>query len=138
MYFNPKKVAFSRHESFVLRFGWLMKGFRAFEDDPNIFTNKDAVVTLGVGKNMVNSIRHWLRASKLIVWEPDTKDVTSFGRVIFSKGKGIRPIFYCTHPPRRICCSLMTIDFGKAIEADYFLWRYWLVTYLQLRKWRTA
>jgi hypothetical protein len=91
MYFNPKKVAFSRHESFVLRFGWLTKGFRAFEDDPNIFTNEDAVVTLGVGKNMVNSIRHWLRASKLIIWEPDTKEVTSIGRAIFSKEGGWDP-----------------------------------------------
>jgi hypothetical protein len=91
MYFNPKKVSFSRHESFVLRFGWLTKGFRAFEDDPNIFINKDAVVTLGVGKNMVNSIRHWLRASKLIVWDTDTKEVTSVGRAIFSKNGGWDP-----------------------------------------------
>lgn len=91
MYFNPKKIAFSRHESFVLRFGWLTKGFRAFEGDQNIFTNKDAVVTLGVGKNMVNSIRHWLRASKLIVWETDTKGVTPVGKAIFSSNGGWDP-----------------------------------------------
>jgi len=91
MYFNPKKVAFSRHESFVVRFGWLTKGFRAFEKDQNIFSNKDAVVTLGVGKNMVNSIRYWLRASKLIILETDTKETTSIGEAIFSKKNGWDP-----------------------------------------------
>lgn len=91
MYLNSKKVAFSRHESFVLRFGWLTKGFRAVEDDSGIFSNDDAVVTLGVGKNMVNSIRHWLRASKLIVWETDNKDTTPIGRAIFSKQNGWDP-----------------------------------------------
>lgn len=91
MYFHPKKVAFSRHESFVLRFGWLTKGFRAFEEDDNIFTKDDAVVTLGVGKNMVNSIRHWLRASKLIIWESDTREVTPVGRAIFSRDGGWDP-----------------------------------------------
>lgn len=91
MYFNSKKVAFSRHESFVLRFGWLTKGFRAFDENQNIFTQKDAVVTLGVGKNMVNSIRHWLRAAKLIVWESDIKEVTPLGKAIFSDVGGWDP-----------------------------------------------
>ena len=85
MYFNSKKVAFSRHESFTLRFGWLTKGFRAFEKDKNIFISDDAVVTLGVGKNMVNSIQHWLRASQLIVLEGDKKEVTPIGKAIFSE-----------------------------------------------------
>lgn len=91
MYFNPKKVAFSRHESFVLRFGWLTKGFRAFEEDQGIFSNNDAVVTLGVGKNMVNSIRHWLRASKLINLDTEKKETTPIGDAIFSKEKGWDP-----------------------------------------------
>ena len=88
MYFSSKKVAFSRHESFSLRFGWLTKGFRAFERDNNIFSNENAVVTLGVGKNMVNSIRHWLRACKLIVIEGDKKETTPIGKAMFSKKNG--------------------------------------------------
>jgi hypothetical protein len=137
MYFNPKKVAFSWHESFVLRFGWLTKGFRAFEEDPNIFTNKDVVVTLGVGKNMVNSIRHWLRASKFIFWEPDNKEVTSVGLAIFPKKGGIRPILHCTNPSRGVGCSLMRVGFGKTIEPDYFMKI--LADYILAgSKWRTA
>ena len=91
MYFSPKKVAFSRHESFTLRFGWLTKGFRAFEKDNNIFKNDDAVVTLGVGKNMVNSIRHWLKASKLIIIEQNEKEITHIGKAIFSEENGWDP-----------------------------------------------
>ena len=91
MYFNSKKVAFSRHESFTLRFGWLTKGIRAFELDKNVFNSDDAVVTLGVGKNMVNSIRHWLRASKLIVLDGDGWEITPIGKAIFSEQTGWDP-----------------------------------------------
>ena len=31
MKFKPEKTAFGRHESFALRYGWLTKGFQAFE-----------------------------------------------------------------------------------------------------------
>lgn len=34
--------------------------------DPTVFSSENASVTLGVGKNMVSSIRHWCRASRLI------------------------------------------------------------------------
>ena len=29
--FNPDKVAFGRHETYALRYGWLTKGFQAFQ-----------------------------------------------------------------------------------------------------------
>jgi len=85
MEFFPNKVAFGRHESFPLRYGWLTKGFQAFEKQPDIFSGDDAIVTLGVGKNMVNSIRHWLRAAQLIIDRPDKKETTPLGVAIFSE-----------------------------------------------------
>ena len=91
MEFSPSKVAFNRHESFALRFGWLTKGFQAFQEDPEVFTAPDSVVKLGVGKNMVNSIRHWLRASQLIEISPDKKVATEMGKAIFSKQTGWDP-----------------------------------------------
>lgn len=89
MYFDPKKVAFSRHESFALRFGWLTKGIHEFSINDNVFSDPDSVVTLGVGKNMVNSIRHWLRAAQLICL--DKKEVTPIGKAIFSTETGWDP-----------------------------------------------
>lgn len=50
---------FSGHESFPLRFSWLTKGYKRLYDDPTFFSREDSMVTLGVGKNMVSSIRHW-------------------------------------------------------------------------------
>lgn len=58
----PKRPAFGRHETFHLRYGWLTKGAQALERDPGIFESDEATVELGVGKNMVRSIRHWLLA----------------------------------------------------------------------------
>ncbi len=54
------------HEKFVFRHGWLKKGIDAAAIDPTIFINDDALVTLGVGKNMVRSIRHWCLATGLL------------------------------------------------------------------------
>jgi len=85
MKFKPEKTAFGRHESFALRYGWLTKGFQAFEQNKEIFSSPDAIVTLGVGKNMVNSIRHWLRAARLADIDPDKKGVTPLGTAIFSE-----------------------------------------------------
>ena len=66
MTFRPAELTFGRHESFPLRFGWLAKGLLALRDDPAVFSRADATVRLGVGRNMVTSIRHWLQATGLI------------------------------------------------------------------------
>ena len=66
MSFQPERVSFGRHESFPLRFGWIAKGLEAVRGDPSIFVQEDATVRLGVGKNMVASIRHWLQAARLV------------------------------------------------------------------------
>jgi hypothetical protein len=65
MKFIPDKVGFGRHETFHLRFSWLSKGFQALQRDPSIFDRDEAVVELGVGKNMVRSIRYWLLATQV-------------------------------------------------------------------------
>ena len=51
--------SFSGHETFPFRYPWLKKGFDAVRENGNVFLDDDAITTLGVGKNMVRSIRHW-------------------------------------------------------------------------------
>lgn len=58
--------SFSGHESFPFRFAWLKKGVDNLISDPDIFHRDDAIVSLGVGKNMVRSIRHWCLATRMI------------------------------------------------------------------------
>jgi len=50
---------FAGHETFTLRYGWLKKAVDATGQRDDVFLRDDALVTLGVGKNMVRSIRHW-------------------------------------------------------------------------------
>src|SRR5512136_927312 len=78
---------FSGHETFPCRYTWLPKAVAKLQQKPTLFADEDdAMVTLGVGKNMVRAIRFWVDASN--VAEP-TKDaglqVTDLGRDILGK-----------------------------------------------------
>ena len=58
---------FARHETFHPRYGWFRKAYEAAAEDPTVFALDDAPVRLGVGKNMVRSIRFWGLAAKLLI-----------------------------------------------------------------------
>lgn len=64
-----RSSSFSGHESFPLRFAWLKKGFDNIDGDPEFFSSHDAMVKLGVGKNMVRAIRHWGLACQ--IWDEE-------------------------------------------------------------------
>lgn len=55
------KHIYSGHESFTCKTLWLKKGYDHIKNKKN-FNAPDAVVQLGVGKNMVASIRYWMKA----------------------------------------------------------------------------
>ena len=85
MKLNGAAVSFGRNESFPLRFGWIAKGLKALNDDPKIFNREDATVILGVGKNMVASIRYWLQATGVAVRNKTTNvlEPTPLGQIAF-------------------------------------------------------
>lgn len=78
------KIGFSGHETFVCRQFWLKKGYeyllaqRSFSDD-------DAVVHLGVGKNMTTSIKFWLKGFNII---DESDQLTEFGNFLL---QGVDP-----------------------------------------------
>lgn len=81
------KYTFSGHDSFQCRQLWLKKGYDYVQEGKN-FNDEDAVVQLGVGKNMVSSIRFWLKAFNII----DNKDIpTVFGKRLFDDETGYDP-----------------------------------------------
>jgi hypothetical protein len=81
------KYTFSGHDSFQCRQLWLKKGYDYVQEGKN-FNDDDAVVKLGVGKNMVSSIRFWLKAFNII----DNKDIpTEFGKRLFDDENGYDP-----------------------------------------------
>ncbi len=58
-------MKFSGHESFPCKSFWLKKGYDFVVNVKN-FNDDDAVIELGVGKNMVAAIKFWLKAFNLI------------------------------------------------------------------------
>lgn len=83
---QTKYYTFSGHESFPCKTLWLKKGYdfvRAEKD----FNAPEAVVDLGVGKNMVAAIRYWYKAFGL------NKDVKTgwIADYIFDKNTGKDP-----------------------------------------------
>ena len=93
---------FSGHETFPLRYGWLKKAFDRVaetEDQPDNRTacwDDAAIARFGVGKNMVASMRHWAKVTRVIE-EPTINSVrtTYFGRRLF-RPRGLDP--YMEHP----------------------------------------
>ncbi|MEY2922762.1 MAG: hypothetical protein RL108_1388 [Bacteroidota bacterium] len=81
------KYTFSGHDSFQCRQLWLKKGYD-FVQEGKSFNDEDAVVKLGVGKNMVSSIRFWLKSFNII----NSKDIpTEFGKRLFDDENGYDP-----------------------------------------------
>jgi len=77
---------FARHETFHPRYGWLKKGYDKVLEYPDLFLRENATVILGVGKNMVRSIRYWMLAFKLLEEKHQIKSkAASFIPTVFAK-----------------------------------------------------
>ena len=95
-----KKPQFSGHETFPLRQLWLKKAFDAVENGPNfgeapkhMFSDEEAIVDFGVGKNMVSSIRFWAVACNVLEESNDSYKATSIADALFNEFHGLDP--YC-------------------------------------------
>jgi len=75
-------LRFSGHETFIARTFWPKKGYD-FIKSKKKFSDKNTVVELGVGKNMVSSIQFWMKAFGLLN-EKDNSP-TEFADFIFGE-----------------------------------------------------
>lgn len=71
------KYVFSGHESFPCKTLWLKKGYD-FNKANKDFNSPEAVVELGVGKNMVAAIRYWYKVFGLNSEDERTKWIPDF------------------------------------------------------------
>lgn len=115
-------MKFSGHESFACRYAWLPKAYRAISTDPTIFAQEEsAMVVLGVGKNMVRSIRFWVEVSGVATPVGGRSlELTPFAHAVFGNG-GFDPYL----EDRR---TLWLLHWRIATFADdpVFAWRYML------------
>jgi hypothetical protein len=81
------ELKFSGHDTFHCRQQWLSKGVQFIDSqDYNEFNKTEsAISTLGVGKNMVQSIQHWLKAFGLVV----DGQITEIGNLLFIRNGGL-------------------------------------------------
>lgn len=79
---NPSTLAFSGHETFVLRSSWLKKAYDLLQIYPDLFAREDAFVLLGVGKNMAQSMRFWGRVCNVFEKGETGYRATRFGAAL--------------------------------------------------------
>lgn len=79
-------MRFSGHDTFHCREQWLLKGLQLIDKQgySDSFKNEESIYQLGVGKNMVRSIQHWLKAFALV---DENNSFTSYANDIFSDKK---------------------------------------------------
>lgn len=121
-----KNYRISGHESFPCRYTWLPKAVRNLGADPMLFSDDEqAMVALGVGKNMVRSIRFWIQATGVAI--PAKKgsgySLTGFGRLILGD-RGLDPFLEDTSTLWLLHWNLSTDRENPLLAWDYLLNRW--------------
>ncbi len=76
---------FSGHETFACRFAWLPKACQLLRQEPELWSSdEDAMVKLGLGKNMVRSLRFWAAAMGVVSpGAARVPEISEFGKRVF-------------------------------------------------------
>lgn len=90
-------MKFRGHETFFIRKSWIYKGMSNIVKEPGVFQGAagNPMDVLGIGANMVKSLRYWLTATQLTS-EPKTgkknQNLTKLGEIIFKNDAYIEEI----------------------------------------------
>ncbi|MFV7770143.1 DUF4007 family protein [Shewanella marisflavi] len=90
-------LKFSGHQTFPIRYGWIYKIIQEVVNKQSI-SNKSNIErqmqSMGMGKNMVLSVRHWIRALKLVTCVDNKEQIyqlTPLAEHLFTHKKGHAP-----------------------------------------------
>ncbi|ANB61472.1 DUF4007 family protein [Anoxybacteroides amylolyticum] len=88
-------MAYGQHQSFYLRDRWLSKGIKNLMEDERFFYNKDSFEIIGLGKNMLQSLRFWLIATRIVQEkfngeQKKVHHVTPLGEIIYRFDRFVR------------------------------------------------
>lgn len=80
-------MRFRAHETFFIRKGWLSKGIKNVVADPAVFMGNSGnpMDVLGIGSNMVKSLRYWLQTVGLTsepAYGKKEQSLTAFGNLV--------------------------------------------------------
>ena len=89
-------MKFRGHETFSIRKGWLSKGMKQVAADPSVFVSKtkNPMDVLGIGANMVKSLRYWLPAVGLTESQKGkgAQYLTRFGKIVYERDPYIEEV----------------------------------------------
>ncbi|KAB2331298.1 DUF4007 family protein [Bacillus mesophilum] len=80
------KLGFGQHQSFYLRTYWLRKAIQQLNNN-RFFYEKDASELIGLGTNMVKSLKHWIEATDICETDKRNSDnkaihnISPFGQI---------------------------------------------------------
>ncbi len=117
------KYRVSGHESFPCRYTWLPKVVRGLRQDPCLFADDQAMVVLGLGKNMVRSARFWALAAGVIASARTEYTVTQFGSALLNE-QGLDPFLEDIRTLWLIHWNLSTDVQNPLLAWDYLLNRW--------------
>lgn len=87
-------MRYGGHETFPVREGWLFKGLRVLQEEPEALYDEFVADRLGVGRNMAKAIRHWLLVTGLAAAVKNATGrktvglrISPFGRLIWEKDR---------------------------------------------------
>ena len=127
----PINYRFSGHDSFVCRYSWIPKAVNAIQDDPSIFADEEkAIIAMGVGKNMVKSMKFWAEVMGIIQPASQSKNaLTDFGKIIFDCSTGHHGCDPYLEDIRTLW--LLHWKLSSHVENPVFAWDY------MMNKWHT-
>lgn len=109
---------FSGHQTFPLRIAWLPKAIREITSGRDPLTNIDeGIVSLGLGKNMVEALRCWIEAFQIASKDASGWSLSSIGELIFAPSSGLDP-FLEDHSSNWLLHWLISTN----TKAPFFAW----------------
>jgi hypothetical protein len=118
------KTKFKGHQSFSMREGWLYKGLKGVSEKPELFlTIENAMDSLGLGSNMVMSLRYWLPTLGL---SEEINQGTNKGQSLTDFGKNVlaNDIHFQRIGTLLICHYNLVSNFEKATSWYFFFNEY--------------
>lgn len=117
---------FSGHETFACRFAWLPKAVRLIARDPKALSDDQrAILELGLGKNMIRSLRFWLETFEVASAQAGAWSLLPFGEALFG-ADGLDPYIERVETQWLLHWHLST-----AVENPLFAWRH--ILYRRMR-----
>lgn len=85
-----RTVSFGKNETFFLKYNWTYKSLSALKANNNFFNKTNSYLDLGVGKNMLASIKYWMGAYQILD-ENRNSYSDKISEMIFNPDGGLDP-----------------------------------------------